>query len=340
MNQTTTPTPDLPKTSAPAQRALEGAGIFTLEQLSHFSVAHIGKLHGMGPKAIGILRQTLAAKGLSFAGETPTTPSKGNYADINGLRLYYEIHGTAVAGQPPLVLLHGGLGMIEMMSGVLNELVKGRQIIGVDLQGHGRTADSERPIRYASMGDDIGALIRHLGIAQVDLMGYSLGGGTAMRTAIQHPDLVRKVVVVASPFKRSGWYPGVLASMDQMGAAAAEFMKATPIYSGYVSVAPKPENFPLLLDKMGDLMRQPYDWSNEVAGLKMPVMLVFGDADSVPISHIAEFFSLLGGSQRDGSWDGTGMTQHRLAILPGTTHYNVFASPHLATIVEPFLNPK
>ena len=126
--------------------------------------------------------------------------------------------------------------------------------------------------------------------------------------------------------------------MDQLGAAAAEFMKPSPIYQSYVRVAPKPENFPLLLDKMGDLMRRPYDWSDAVAGLQMPTMLIFADADSMPPSHMAEFFGLLGGGQRDAGWDGSGMTKHRLAVLPGLTHYDLFASPLLAMVVKPFLD--
>lgn len=325
---------DLPKTSAPAQRALAGAGIATLAQLSTFSSAQIEQLHGMGPKAIGILRQALAANGLTFAGEQVAGTIKGNYAEVNGLKLYYEVHGRG----EPLVLLHGGLGMIEMMSELLTTLAKERQVIGVDLQGHGRTADSDRPIRYESMGDDIAVLLHQLGIAQADVMGYSLGASTGLRTAIQHPALVRKLVLVSTSYKRTGWYPEVLASMDQLGAAAAEFMKPSPIYQSYVRVAPKPENFPLLLDKMGDLMRQPYDWSDAVAGLQMPTMLIFADADSIPPSHMAEFFGLLGGGQRDAGWDGSGMTQHRLAVLPGLTHYNLFASPLLATVVKPFLD--
>ena len=325
---------DLPKIGAPAQRALAGAGIATLAQLSNFSLAQIQQLHGMGPKAIGILRQALAANGLTFAGEQVASAVKGNYAEVNGLKLYYEIHGSG----EPLVLLHGGLGMIETMGEVLNTLAKERQVIGVDLQGHGRTADSDRPLRYELMGDDIAALLGQLGIAQADVMGYSLGAGAALRTAIQHPALVRKLVLVSTPCKRTGWFPEVLTGMDQLGAAAAEFMKPSPIYQSYVRVAPKPENFPLLLDKMGDLMRQPYDWSDAVAGLQMPTMLIFGDADSIPPSHMAEFFGLLGGGQRDAGWDGSGMTKHRLAVLPGLTHYDLFASPLLAMVVKPFLD--
>ncbi len=338
MTQSQNSTDGFPKVSAPALRALTGAGYEQLAQLSQVSETELLKLHGMGPKAIGILREALAAQGLAFANGQPAKASNGNYAEVNGLKLYYEIHGPQSSTQTPLVLLHGGLGMIEMVGNLVSVFSQARQVIGVDLQGHGRTADVDRPLRYETMGDDIAALIRHLGIAKADVLGYSLGGGTALRTAIQHPDLVRRLVLVSAPFKRNAWFPEVLAGMAQMNAASAEFMKGSPMYQTYVSVAPKPENFPVLVEKTGDLLRQPYDWSNEVKALPMPVMLVFADADSVPPSHVAEFFGLLGGGQRDANWDSSGMTQHRLAILPGQTHYDLFASPLLPTVVQPFLH--
>ena len=329
---------DLPKIGAPATRALTAAGYTQLAQLTKVSEADLLKLHGVGPKAISILRETLAAQGLAFAEAQDTSPTKGNYADVNGLNLYYEIHGPATTDQPPLILLHGGLGLIEMMTEVLTTLAQKRQVIGVDLQGHGRTADSDRPIRYESSADDVAALIHHLGYPQADVMGYSFGGGVALRTAIQHPELVRKLVLISTPFRQSGWFSEIRQSMNGLTGAAAEFMRETPMYQSYVKVAPRLENFPRLLDKMGDLMRQSNDSSNDLARLSMPVMLIYGDADSIPPSHAAEFFALLGGGQRDADWDGSGMTKHRLAILPGLTHYTVFASPLVATIVEPFLD--
>jgi len=257
----------------------------------------------------------------------------GNYAEVNGLKLYYEIHGQG----EPLILLHGGLGLIEMMSEVWTTLATDRQVIGVDLQGHGRTGDVDRPIRYESCADDIAALIRHLGYAQADVMGYSFGGGTALRIAIQHPNLVRKLVLVSVSFKRTGSYPEVLAAMDQMGGAAAEFMQGAPIYQSYVQISPTPENFPILLDKLGDMLRQPYDWSTEVAALTMPILLVFADADSVSTDHMAEFYKLLGGGQRDAGWDGAYKPTTQLAILPGQTHYDIFTSSLLPAVVMPFL---
>src|SRR3989454_10373088 len=149
----------------------------------------------------------------------------GHYADVNGIKLYYETHGTG----RPLILLHGGLGAIEMFGPNLPALAKGRQVIAVDLQGHGRTADIDRPLSVALMADDIAALIKHLGLASADVLGYSLGGGVALQTAIRHPEVVRKLVVVSTPFKRSAFYPEILAQQGQGGAAAAEAMKQKPM---------------------------------------------------------------------------------------------------------------
>jgi pimeloyl-ACP methyl ester carboxylesterase len=258
----------------------------------------------------------------------------GSHVSTNGLEMYYKIHG---AGRP-LILLHGGVGAIEMFGEVLGLLAEGRQVIAVDLQAHGRTADIDRPFSFESMADDVAALIEHLGFERADVMGYSLGGGVALQTAIRHPEVVRKLVVVSTPFKRDGWYPEVLAGMGQMGPEAAEPMKQTPMYQLYASVAPKPEDWPVLLTKLGELLRKDYDLSDEVAKFETPTMIVVGDADSVRTAHAVEFFELLGGGKADAGWDGSGMSDARLAILPATTHYDIFSSPTLASTVTPFLD--
>jgi pimeloyl-ACP methyl ester carboxylesterase len=260
--------------------------------------------------------------------------SRGNYAEVNGLEMYYEVHGT---GQP-LVLLHGGVGAIEMFGEVLPLLSEGRQVIAADLQAHGRTADIDRPLSFESMADDICALIEHLGFEEADVMGYSLGGSVALQTAIRHPQLVRKLALVSTPFSRDGWYPEVLAGMGQMGPEAAEPMKQTPMYQLYSSVAPRPEDWPVLLTKLGQLLEQDYDLSETMAAIEAPTMIVVGDADSVRTAHAVEFFELLGGGQADAGWDGSGMSNARLAVLPGTTHYDIFSSPTLASTVTPFLD--
>jgi len=256
------------------------------------------------------------------------------YAPVNGLEFYYEIHGSG----EPLVLLHGGLGVGSMFGDVLTSLSQSQQVIAVDLQAHGRTADIDRPLRYEHLADDVAALIKHLGLARANVMGYSLGGGVALRTAIQHPEVVKKLVLVSTPFKQSGWFPEILAGMKQMDGSGAEFMRGTPMYDSYMSVAPKPENFPTLLDKIGAMLGEPYDWSDEVAALTMPVLLVYGAADSVSPAHAAEFFALRGGGKRDAGWDGSGMSNSRRASLPASTHYTVFVSPALVPVVAPFLD--
>lgn len=258
----------------------------------------------------------------------------GSYAEVHGLHLYYEIHG---AGEP-LILLHGGLGSIHMFGEVLPSLAQNRQVIAVDLQAHGRTADIERPLSFEPMAGDIAALIRHMGFAKADVMGYSLGGSVALRTAIRHPEVVRKLVLVSTPFKREGWYPEILAGMGQMGPQIAESMKQTPMYQQYACIAPKPEDWPKLLTKLGELLRQDYDWSNEVVAIKAPTLIVVGDADSVRTSHAVAFFELFGGGKVDAGWDGSGMSHARLSILSAMTHYNIYSSPQLAAIVAAFLH--
>ncbi len=275
----------------------------------------------------------LAGSALAFAQTGTTTPFKSGYASVNGLKMYYEIHG---AGEP-LILLHGGLGATEMFGEILPVLSKTRRVIAVDLQAHGRTADIDRPLSFAAMADDVAGLIKHLGIEKTDVMGYSLGGGVVLRTAIQHPSIVRKLVIVSTTFQRDGWYPEIVAAMGQVGAGAAEQMKQTPMYQLYARVAPNPADWPVLLAKVGELVRKDFDWSKELAAIKAPTLLVFGDADAVRPAHIVQFFELLGGGQRDGGWDGSGISNARLAILPGLTHYNLFASPALAPTVTPFL---
>ena len=247
-------------------------------------------------------------------------PVEHGYAPVNGLEMYYEIHGEG----EPLILLHGGFGSSGMFYALMPQLARNRQVIAVDLQGHGRTADIDRPIRFEHLGDDVAALIRHFDFERVDVMGYSMGGGAALRAAIQHPDVVKRLVVVSAPFSRDGFYPELLDAQAGVNAAAADQFEETPMYQHYVSVAPEPDRFPLLLDKMGALMSRDYDWSDEIRALDLPILLVYADADAFPTAHMARFYELLGGGQRDAGWDGSQRPTAHLAILPGLTHYDIF----------------
>jgi pimeloyl-ACP methyl ester carboxylesterase len=261
-------------------------------------------------------------------------PTKSGYIEANGLSYYYQVYGTG----EPLLLLHGGLGQIEMFGPVLGMLAEQRQVIGVDLHGHGRTALGERNISLIDMGDDMAAIVKQLGYERVDVMGYSLGAGVAFRFAVQHPEQVRRLVLASGAYAQDGFYPEMLPMQAQVGAAMAEHMKETPMYKSYVAVAPNPADFPKLLDRMGELMRTPYDFEEDVKKLKMPVMLVYGDSDMFRPEHIVKFYQLLGGGLRDAGWQREHMSQNRLAILPDLTHYEMFFSPRLATTVLPFLN--
>jgi pimeloyl-ACP methyl ester carboxylesterase len=256
-----------------------------------------------------------------------------SHADVNGLSLHYEEHG---AGEP-LVLLHGGIGAGEMFAPILPELSAGRRVITVDLQGHGATADVDRPLRPELMADDIAALLDHLGLEQADLMGYSLGGLVALRTAIQHPARIRRLVLVAVGFRRDGSHPEVVAAMDQMSAAAAEPMKQSPLYEQYARLAPRVEDWPVLIGKISDALKVDYDWTEDVGRITAQTMLVFADADSIRPAHMVEFFALLGGGLRDAGWDNSAQPSNRLAVLPGRTHYDVYMAPALAPTVVEFL---
>ncbi|HEU4561303.1 MAG TPA: alpha/beta hydrolase [Longimicrobium sp.] len=281
---------------------------------------------------------SIHAQGESIAMQTQApaaaAPVRTGYVQANGVNYYYEIHGQG----EPLLLLHGGLGSIGMFGPVLPLLAQGRQVIAVDLHGHGRTALGDRPISLIDMGDDLATVLRELGYRQVDVLGYSMGGGVGFRLAVQHPELVRRLALVSAGFARDGFYAEMLPQQAQVGAAMAEHMRETPMYQSYAAIAPRPEDFPRLLDRMGELMRKPYDWSEDVKKLTMPVLLVFGDSDMYRPEHVVRFYQLLGGGQRDAGWMRENMSRNRLAIIPDATHYDIFFSPALPGTVLPFLN--
>jgi pimeloyl-ACP methyl ester carboxylesterase len=260
----------------------------------------------------------------------------GAYADVNGISLYYETYGSG----RPLVLLHGGLGSGEMFGPIIPRLAESHQVIAVDLQAHGRTADVDRPIALETMGDDIAALVGHLGVGRPDVMGYSLGGGVAFQVALRHPGLVRKLVVVSVYLRSDAVYEAMRSQQGQLSAAAAPRLRETPMYELYRRVAPRPEDFPRLLDKMGAWMAEDFDFSDQFRALQVPTLIVAADADLFPPSHAVEAFELLGGGQQDGGWMGEGRPAggHALAILPGLQHYTIFASPLLAEAALAFLD--
>ncbi|KNY18433.1 alpha/beta hydrolase [Shinella sp. SUS2] len=261
-------------------------------------------------------------------------PDKAGHLTVNGIDYYYEIRGEG----EPLLLLHGGLGQIEMFGANLKTLQEKRQVIGVDLQGHGRTPLGTRPIDLPAIGADMAELVEKLGYDKVDVLGYSFGGGVALHMAAVAPDRVRRLVIASAPFARNGFFPEMLPQQAAVSGVMAEMMKETPMYKSYAAVAPDVSAFPKLLDAMGAAMRVDYDASDAVAKLAVPVMLVFGDSDMIRPEHIVEFYQKLGGGLKDAGWMREHMSKNRLAILPGLTHYEIFAAPALVSTALPFLD--
>lgn len=263
------------------------------------------------------------------ARETPAMPN-ANFADVNGQHIFYSVQG---AGKP-LILLHGGVSPDSFGSN-LAELAKGRQVIAAHLQAHGRTPDTDRPLRCETLGDDVGALISHLKLGKADVMGYSLGSGVALQTAIRHPDVVDRLVLVSATMKQDGSYPEVVAAFNQLEANAAMIgggIKATPLGQTYPDV-----DWTNLFRKVGDLTKRPFDWSADVARVQARTLLVFADADSIRPEHMIEFWKALGGGQRDAGIDGSLRPANQFAIVPNTTHYTLAVEPMLPAIVERFL---
>jgi pimeloyl-ACP methyl ester carboxylesterase len=261
-------------------------------------------------------------------------PTKSGHAAVNGVNYYYAVYGKG----EPLLLLHGGLGQIEMFGPNLARLAQTRQVIGVDLHGHGRTALGTRQISIVEMGNDMAGVLKKLGYDKVDVLGYSMGGGVGFQFAVQHPQMVRRLALASAGYSRDGFFPEMLPQQAAVGAAMAEQMKGTPMYESYVAIAPQPAEFPKLLDQMGALMRKPYDFSADVKKLTMPVMLIFGDSDMYRPEHVMKFYQLLGGGLKDAGWQREHMSQNRLAIIPNVTHYEMGLAPELVATALPFLD--
>jgi pimeloyl-ACP methyl ester carboxylesterase len=258
------------------------------------------------------------------------------YADVNGISMYYEDHG---GDGTPLVLLHGGIAGGEIFAALAPRLAERRRVIVPDLQGHGRTPEIDRPLRAEHLADDVAALIGHLGLGRADVMGYSLGGAVTWRLAIQHPDRVRRIVVVSTPCRRDGSFPEVVEAFDAFDAAQmAPLIRQSPFGQHYANVAPRPEDWELHIARTADMLEVDYDWTEEVGRIEAPAMLVFADSDSVKPDHVAELFRLLGGGLRDPGVDRAHQPVARLAVLPGRTHYDILEAPGLVEAVVPFLD--
>jgi pimeloyl-ACP methyl ester carboxylesterase len=284
--------------------------------------------------ALGALASSVTAADAQPSKLTPI--SKGYAVAAEDLRVYYEIHGKG----DPIVVMAGAFGDTTSMAQTIAPLSRTRQVISIELEGHGHTALRKTAMSHERNGDDVAAVLKHLKIAKADVAGYSHGGDAAIRMAIQHPQMVRNLIVISTAAMRDGWYPENVKAMTALTSAQAEQMKQTPLYKEWwAPFAPHPEQWPLLLDRMGDLMRKDYDWRPEISKLQVPTLLLFADHDGVSTQHIAEFFALFDGGLRDPGWgDNPKYARARLAIVPGYTHYNFGMGPDVARVIEAYLN--
>jgi pimeloyl-ACP methyl ester carboxylesterase len=268
---------------------------------------------------------------------TPTADATSGYAPVNGLNMYYEIHGS---GGVPLVLLHGWFSNLETdFSPILPLLTETRQVIGVEQQGHGRTAMIDRPYSYEQMADDTAALLEHLEIEQADFFGYSMGSAIAIEIALRHPELARKLVLVGGvSYSMEGLYPELTAGVIEVTPEALEQnLKGTPWQEAYARLAPNPDDWLTLIEKKIIHDSEWKGWPAEtIASIQAPTLLVIGDSDIVRPEHIIEMFRLLGGGVPG---DLTGLPKSQLAILPASTHVTViFQAEWLASMIEAFLD--
>lgn len=254
----------------------------------------------------------------------------GKYASVNGLKMYYEIHGTGA----PLIILHGAYMSIASMGEIVSRLARTRQVIAVELQGHGRTADIDRPLTYEQMADDVAALIKQLNLDKADIFGYSMGGCVALQVAIRHPELVRKIVAASGLTNSGGFYPEVLAGIKLL---TPESLADTVWAQDYKRLAPHPENWPTLVKKLVQLDMEVTAWpSASIRAITAPTLVIYGDSDVIRPEHALELFHQLGGGFPG---DLTGLPNAQLAILPGTTHLTVITRVDwLQSMITEFLD--
>jgi pimeloyl-ACP methyl ester carboxylesterase len=247
------------------------------------------------------------------------TPKEKGYAPVDGLKMYYEIYGEG----KPLVLIHGAFMTINTNFGdIIPELSKNRKVIALELQGHGRTADIDRPFSAETMADDVAALLQYLKIESADIFGYSLGGEVALQMGIRHLQMVRRLIVVSAAYQSDGWSPETRAVFPLL---KPEFFTGTPIKKAYDSLAPDPKNFPVLVDKIKTMSVTPFDFTDEkIKTIKCPVLIMIADGDGVLPEHALKMYRLLGGNYMV---DFGPVHKTQLAIFPGSSHISVMMHP-------------
>jgi pimeloyl-ACP methyl ester carboxylesterase len=277
------------------------------------------------------MKTTAFVLSLLLSAAMPAQEPRTGYAPVNGLKMYYEIHGKG----DPVVLLHGSFMTItNNWTDMIPSLSKSRRVIAVEMQGHGRTADINRDFSYEALADDIAALLDYLKVKRADVLGYSMGGGVAMQVAIRHPEKVRKVISISAVFRHDGWVKEAVEMFPQLEAG---MFKGSPIETEYMKLSPTPDRFATFVKRVIQMDLEPYDFSAaKLKATKAPFFFIHGDADGVRLEHISEMFRLKGG---DVFGDMRPRSESRLAILPDTTHITLMNKTDvIVPMVNDFLN--
>ena len=250
--------------------------------------------------------------------EAMPEPVESGYETVNGLEMYYQVHGE---DGPPLILLHGGLMTIEALGPLLPALAETRTVYAIELEGHGRTRDLDRPLSLRQFADDVAGFIAQLGLGPVDIVGYSMGGGTALGLAAHHPQAINRLAVISASHQTESIYESVRAGWPQL---SAEMLAGTPMEAAYRAVAPEPERFGVLVDKLRDAMLAGMGWEDdEMRTIDAPTLLIVGDTDIVQPAKVLELFQLLGGASSDAPMGPQVNPELQFAVLPGVTHYDI-----------------
>lgn len=263
---------------------------------------------------------------------TGEAQAAGRRIQVNGMQMYYEVSGRG----DPLIVLHGAYMNIQSMGAIIPRLAKTHRVYALELQGHGRTTDIDRPITYPNLADDVAAFMDAVGLEKADVFGYSMGAAVGLQLAIRHPAKVNKLVAASVSYDAEGWQPEFKAFIPQM---KVEMFLDMPFAKDYRKIAPNPEGFPELVRKLIALEKEPMKWGEDVKALKTPVLIITGDADGATLEHSVAMFRLLGGG---GMGDmGKPLPASRLAVLPATSHTAVITQPDLLhAFIEPFLKGK
>lgn len=276
-------------------------------------------------------RYTIVVVAMACCSINGLSQSKSGYAQVNGLKMYYEVHGTG----KPLLLLHGAFNTINMAFGqLIPELSRTRQVIAVELQGHGRTNDIDRPFSFETMADDVAGLLKQLKIDSTDVLGYSMGGGVAQQLAIRNPSLFRRLILISTVYKYEGWSQQTRNILPML---TPEMFEPTPIKQEYDKLAPDPKHWKEFINKMKKFVTTTYDFgADKIKAIKSPTLIIAGDGDGVTPEHAVEMYKLRGGGYMV---DFGPVPAAQLAIFPGSSHISVMMETNwLVSMINPFLD--